>query len=90
MGLPSGLPLKFTLSLTEQLSVHLVCVYLLGLTFPQSLWLSVVAEGILAFFLLALSFSPALTTSLVSFLQVGQYLAEWEEILSVSKVRELD
>lgn len=45
-------------------------------TFPQSLWLSVVAEGILAFFLLALSFSPALTTSLVSFLQVGQYLAK--------------
>lgn len=44
------------------------------LTFPQSLWLSVVADGIFAFFLLALSFSPALTTSLVSFLQVGQYL----------------
>lgn len=51
-----------------------------GLTFPQSLWLSVVAEGILAFFLLALSFSPAFTTSLVSFLQVGQYLAEWKGI----------
>lgn len=44
------------------------------LTLPQSLWLSVVADGIFAFFLLALSFSPALTTSLVSFLQVGQYL----------------
>ncbi len=84
-GLPSGLLLKFTSSLAEQLSVHLVCVHLwvpLGLTFPQSLWLSVVAEGILAFFLLALSFSPAFTTSLVSFLQVGQYLAEWEEIIS--------
>lgn len=46
------------------------------LTLPQSLWLSVVADGIFAFFLLALSFSPALTTSLVSFLQVGQYLRE--------------
>lgn len=53
-----------------------------GLTLPQSLWLSVVAEGILAFFLLALSFSPAFTTSLVSFLQVGQYLAEREEMVS--------
>lgn len=56
---------------------------LLGLTFPQSLWLSVVAEGIFAFFLLAFNFSPALTTSLVSFLQVGQYLAQWEENVSV-------
>lgn len=53
---------------------HFAVVVFLRVTFPQSLWLSVVADGIFAFFLLALSFSPALTTSLVSFLQVGQYL----------------
>ena len=31
-------------------------------------------DGALAFFLLSLSFSPALTISLPSFLQPGQYL----------------
>ena len=43
-------------------------------TLPQSLRLSVLADGILAFFLLILSLSPAFTTSLESVLQEGQYL----------------
>lgn len=81
LGLLSGL--LFKLAAQQAVSIFLS----LHLTFPQSLWLSVVAEGIFAFFLLALSFSPALTTSLVSFLQVGQYLAKLEEIISVAVMR---
>lgn len=75
-----GSSLRIKLTGQQAVSIY----HSLLLTFPQSLWLSVVAEGIFAFFLLALSFSPALTTSLVSFLQVGQYLAKLEEIISVA------
>lgn len=81
LGILSGL--QFKLTAQQAVSIFLS----LHLTFPQSLWLSVVAEGIFAFFLLALSFSPALTTSLVSFLQVGQYLAKLEESISVAVMR---